>query len=63
MEYSIENVEWMHLGAKFAVGCISMFMYALFKYKDKANAFDFGNLLKENKPFWNWAVILSLIHI
>lgn len=61
MEYSFENVDWLHTLAKLGVGYIAILIYALFKFSERAEAFTFRALINENKPFWNWAGLLLLL--
>ena len=61
MEYSLENVDWLHSGAKFFVGLVALFLYALYKYIGKPQEFGFGVFIKENRSIWTWASLMLFL--
>jgi len=59
--YSLENVHWVELGVKYALGLLGIIAYAVWKVRKHLSQFNFSKLIKENKAFWGWAISMITV--
>lgn len=57
----MEEINYINIGLKALLGCIAIFLFAVWKVRDHLRNFSPKIFVNENKMFWLWSLIMMFL--
>ena len=58
MEEATQNIDWIGLALRYALGVLGIIIFSVWKVREHLSDFSFKKLIKDNKMFWLWSFVM-----